>query len=71
MNRSQMLKLMYKLNKFITLINKYIYILPIISMLTNLSYFKNNKFFILLRNLLKILIVVRGWRGPEISIYLL
>jgi len=58
MDRSQLLKLMHKLNKFITLLNKYIYILPLISMLTNLSFLRNNKLVVILRNIIKFIIII-------------
>ena len=65
MNRSQMLKLMYKFNKLIQLINKYFYILPILSYITSI---KNNKYFNSINNLLKIIIFVNIILGVSIII---
>jgi len=53
-----MLKLMYKLNRIYMLVNKYIYILPLISMISNLSYLRDNKFFKLLKTIIKIIVIV-------------
>jgi hypothetical protein len=50
-----MLKLMYKLNKLIKLINNYFYILPILSYISSL---KNNKIFNSINNILKIIIII-------------
>ena len=53
-----MLKLMHKLNRVYKILNKYIYLLPIITLLSNLSIFKDNKIVIIIRNLLKIFIFI-------------
>jgi hypothetical protein len=53
MNRSQLLKLMYKLNNLIQFLNKYFYILPIISILS--KFFKTN-FYNKFKLVLKIIV---------------
>jgi len=50
MNRSTMLKVMFKVNKIFTVINKYFYILPLISMVTSLN---DNKIFRIIREIIK------------------
>lgn len=54
-----MLKLMFKLNKIITVLNKYLYILPLITIIiNNLSYFKDNQTFKFIIRIIKILIIL-------------
>jgi hypothetical protein len=58
MDRSTMLKLMHKINKIYNLLNKYIYLLPLFSLLSNLIDVKDNKFFNLIRILIKLFIII-------------
>lgn len=58
MNRSTMLKVMHKINKIYITLNKYIYILPLISMFTELSTIRDNKIFKLINKLIKLLILI-------------
>jgi len=61
-----MLKVMFKVNKIFTVINKYFYILPLISMVTSLN---DNKIFRIIREIIKIIIVVNIVLGVGLIIY--
>jgi hypothetical protein len=49
---------MYKINKFYKILIKYSYIFPLISIITNLSVIKNNKFIKYFRNLIMFIIII-------------
>lgn len=65
MNRSEMLKLMYKLNRIFTSLNKYFYILPILSIISSI---KNSKIFIRINTILKVIILINIILGVSIVI---
>jgi hypothetical protein len=73
MDRSQMLKLMYKLNKIFNVLNKYIYILPLFtllsSLLSNITILKDNKLFIIFKNIIKLLIIINLVLGVGVVLY--
>jgi hypothetical protein len=58
MDRSNLFKLMYKLNKLIKIINKYLYILPFITMLNNIKIFRDNKFYRVIYQIIKLLLII-------------
>jgi len=66
MNRSQMMKLMYKINKIYFFVYKYIYLLPLFSLLYNIYYFKDNKFFTTMKTLIKLIIIINIVLGVNI-----
>jgi hypothetical protein len=61
-----MLKIMHKLNKVFMFFNKYFYILPILSMISNI---KNNKYFKPINNIIKVLIILNIILGVSILLY--
>lgn len=61
-----MLKLMHRLNKIFTIINKYFYILPILSIFTNI---KDNKMFQTINNIIKLLIIINIILGVSVILY--
>lgn len=65
MNRSQMLKLMYKLNRIFTSLNKYFYLLPLLSIISSI---KNSKMFIRINNIIKVIILINIILGVSIVI---
>src|ERR1700748_1805531 len=66
MNRSTMLKLAHNLNKIFNVLNKYLYLLPILSLLSSI---KNNKYFNILNNLIKLLIIINIVLGISVILY--
>jgi len=66
MNRSQMMKLMYKINKNYFFYYKYIILLPLFSLLYNIFYFKDNKFFTTILTLIKLIIIINIVLGVSI-----
>src|SRR5580658_4491880 len=59
MSRSTMLTLMHKLNKIFNFLNKYLYLLTFSSwVLNNITYFKSNKFFNILYNIIKMILFI-------------
>lgn len=69
MNRSQMMKLMYKLNNIFTFVNKFIYILPLFSLLGNISSIRKNKLFTTMKNLIKYLLIIQVIIGGFVILY--
>ena len=57
MDRSQMLKLMHKLNRIFTVLNKYIYILPLLSLISRM-FNKDNKIIKTFNVILKLVLVI-------------
>lgn len=66
MNRSQMLKLMHKLNNIFTILNKYFYILPILSILSNI---RKTKIFVTINNFIKLIILINIILGVSLILY--
>lgn len=69
MTRSQMLKLMHKLNKYYNVFSKYIYIIPLFSVISKISIFKNNKFIKFINYIIKLIIIVNLVLGVSIILY--
>jgi len=73
MNRSTMLKLMHKINKFYNVLNKYIFIYPLFSIIFNIlgNIFKlrDNKSYKLIKNLIKLLILVNIVLAASVILY--
>lgn len=69
MNKSQLLKLVHKINKFYIVFNKYIYILPLFSLLNNFSSFRNNKLFKSISVLLRIVTYFSFIFGFAVFVY--
>jgi hypothetical protein len=68
MERSQMLKLMYKLNRIFTVLNKYIFILPLISIIS--KFFTTDiKFLNTIKTLIKALIIIHIVLGGFVILY--
>lgn len=55
MNRSSLFKLMFKINKIFTILNKHFYILPLLSLLSKL---RNNKIFQIMNWIIKLFIFI-------------
>jgi len=73
MTRSQMLKLMHKLNKVYILLNKYIYVLPLFSlvstMISKIPFLRNNKLLKVVNVFIKIFILVNIIIGVSVILY--
>jgi len=65
MNRSELLKLMFKINRIFNKLNKYFYILPLISILTNIF---NNKYLIKINKFIKIIIFINIILGVSLIV---
>jgi hypothetical protein len=61
-----MLKLMHRINKYFTVLNKYFYILPLLSILSNL---KNNKYFKIVNSFIKLILIMNIVLGVSLIIY--
>ena len=64
-----MMKLMYKLNNIFTFINKFIYILPLFSLLGNISSLRNNKIFTTMKTLIKYILIIQIVIGGFVILY--
>ena len=65
MNRSDLLKLMYRLNRIFTILNKYFYILPILSYISSI---KDNKYYKSINKVLKLIILINIVLGVSLVI---
>jgi len=61
-----MLKLMYKLNR---ILNKYIYILPVLTLLSKMSYLKDNKMVQSFYQIFKLIIIINIVLGAGLVLY--
>ena len=61
-----MLKLMHKLNNIFTILNKYFYILPILSVLSNI---RKTKIFVTINNFIKLIILINIILGVSLILY--
>ena len=65
-----MLKLMYKINKIFNTLNKYIYLLPLFTLLSKLFTSTNNKTLKIINRIIKIFIIINLVLGVSIILYL-
>ncbi len=61
-----MLKLMHKLNKIYIIINKYVWFIPLLSIVTNI---KDYNFFKIINKIIKVLIIVNIILGVSVLLY--
>lgn len=68
-----MLKLMHKINKIYNVFNKYIFIFPLFSIIVNvignIFSIRDHKFFIIVKNLIKLLILINIVIGVSVVLY--